>query len=235
MDAAVIEREPLWNNRKQDHGPFDIIGDVHGCCDELDNLLQQLGYDDGTSGRHRGRTRQAARRSSSAISWTAARVSSTAQDRHGDVEAGAALCVPGNHDIKLMRKLRRPRCQITHGLDRIRWRSSSASHRSSAPRSQQFIDGLVSHYVFDDGKLVVAHAGMKAGDAGPRVGERAGLRAVRRDDRRDRRVRPSRSLQLGGRVPRDGERRLRAHARARARVAQPARSTSIPAACSAAG
>ena len=27
---------------------------------------------------------------------------------------------------------------------------------------QKFLDGLVSHYVFDDGRLVVAHAGMKA-------------------------------------------------------------------------
>ena len=44
VDAAVIERQPLWNNRKQDRGPFDIIGDVHGCCDELEELLQQLGY-----------------------------------------------------------------------------------------------------------------------------------------------------------------------------------------------
>ncbi len=26
---------------------------------------------------------------------------------------------------------------------------------------QTFLDGLVSHYVLDDGKLVVAHAGMK--------------------------------------------------------------------------
>src|SRR5919112_1260820 len=28
--AVTIERQPLWNNRKSDHGPFDIVGDVHG-------------------------------------------------------------------------------------------------------------------------------------------------------------------------------------------------------------
>src|ERR671915_1826745 len=44
VDAAVIQRQPLWNNRKSDRGPFDIVGDVHGCCDELEALLQQLGY-----------------------------------------------------------------------------------------------------------------------------------------------------------------------------------------------
>jgi protein phosphatase len=45
VDAAVIERQPLWNNRKRETGPFDIIGDVHGCCDELEQLLAQLGYE----------------------------------------------------------------------------------------------------------------------------------------------------------------------------------------------
>ena len=45
IKAATVERQPLWNNRKQDHGPFDIIGDVHGCCDELEQLLRSLGYE----------------------------------------------------------------------------------------------------------------------------------------------------------------------------------------------
>ena len=34
VDAAVIERVSLWNDRNHEHGPFDIIGDVHGCADE---------------------------------------------------------------------------------------------------------------------------------------------------------------------------------------------------------
>jgi protein phosphatase len=45
IEAVVIERQPLWNNRKHDHGPFDIIGDVHGCFDELAALLTRLGYE----------------------------------------------------------------------------------------------------------------------------------------------------------------------------------------------
>ena len=36
-----VERQPLWNDRGDEHGPFDIIGDVHGCCDELDALLDR--------------------------------------------------------------------------------------------------------------------------------------------------------------------------------------------------
>src|SRR5882724_1932825 len=34
VDAATIERQPLWNNRRSEHGPFDIVGDVHGCIEE---------------------------------------------------------------------------------------------------------------------------------------------------------------------------------------------------------
>ena len=37
--AAEVERVPLWNNRKDEHGPFDIIGDIHGCFSELLKLM----------------------------------------------------------------------------------------------------------------------------------------------------------------------------------------------------
>ena len=76
------------------------------------------------------------------------------------VEAGTSLCVPGNHDIKLMRKLRGRDVQITHGLaDSV----EQLDKESPEFRTQvsEFIDEFVSHYVLDDGKLVVAHAGMK--------------------------------------------------------------------------
>ena len=44
IDAVTIERKPLWNEPPDDHGPFDIIGDIHGCFDELVELLGELGY-----------------------------------------------------------------------------------------------------------------------------------------------------------------------------------------------
>ena len=49
-NAAEIERQPLWNNLKHEHGPFDIIGDVHGRMATLRQLVRQLGY-----GREAGR------------------------------------------------------------------------------------------------------------------------------------------------------------------------------------
>src|SRR3954468_22194205 len=45
VEAATVRRVPLWNDRRDEHGPFDIIGDVHGCCDELEGLLGRLGYE----------------------------------------------------------------------------------------------------------------------------------------------------------------------------------------------
>jgi len=40
VEEVVFERQPLWNNKKDEHGPFDIIGDIHGCYDELKMLLE---------------------------------------------------------------------------------------------------------------------------------------------------------------------------------------------------
>src|SRR4051812_72917 len=42
VEAAAVERVPLWTDRRHEHGPFDIVGDVHGCCDELEALLGRL-------------------------------------------------------------------------------------------------------------------------------------------------------------------------------------------------
>ncbi|HEY1299991.1 MAG TPA: AAA family ATPase, partial [Stellaceae bacterium] len=42
--AARVDRQRLWTDKRDDCGGFDIIGDVHGCADELEALLAQLGY-----------------------------------------------------------------------------------------------------------------------------------------------------------------------------------------------
>src|SRR5205085_612874 len=91
--AVMVERQPLWSNRKDDHGPFDIIGDVHGCCDELEDLLARLDY----------------------------------------VASSTVAGLGGRTPV------------YTH----------------AEGRKAVFLEGLVSHYVLDDGQLVVAHAGLK--------------------------------------------------------------------------
>ena len=159
VDAAIIERQPLWNNRKQDHGPFDVIGDVHGCCDELHELLQSLGYvaDDNGAWRHPlGRKAVFV----GDLVDRGPRVVDTLKTAMAMMRAGSALCVPGNHDMKLKRSLEGRDVIVSHGLDRtLEEMEREATEFKTEVRD--FLDGLVSHYVFDDGQLVVAHAGMK--------------------------------------------------------------------------
>jgi protein phosphatase len=158
VETATITREPLWNNRKFDHGPFDIIGDIHGCYKELRALLDRLGYqvsEDGTVTPPEGRK-------AIFVGDLVDRGPDTPAVLRlvmGMVAAGAALCVPGNHDMKLMRKLKGKNVQITHGLAES---LEQLAHESTEFSQQiaQFMDDLVSHYVLDDGRLVVAHAGM---------------------------------------------------------------------------
>jgi protein phosphatase len=161
-DSVVIERQPLWTNRKYKHGPFDIIGDIHGCCDELEALLQQLGHK--------------VERNADAYSVTppdgrkviflgdlvdrGPRIPDALKLVMSMVSAGTALCVPGNHDVKLLRHLGGKEVKITHGLaDTIQQLAEeSKDFKDSVGK---FIDSLIGHFVLDDGKLVVAHAGMK--------------------------------------------------------------------------
>ncbi|GGO29648.1 polynucleotide kinase-phosphatase [Deinococcus humi] len=157
--AAQVTRMPLYNNLRHEHGPFDFIGDVHGCLDELRDLLTKLGY--------------AVRDDLSVIPPEGRKAVFVGDlvDRGPDtpgvlrlvmgmVQNGTALCVPGNHDIKLVKALRGRKVSVTHGLDR-----SLEQLEAESPEFRQqvtdFLEGLVSHYVLDDGQVVVAHAGMK--------------------------------------------------------------------------
>ncbi len=162
VDTVVIERQPLWNNLKHEHGPFDIIGDVHGCYDELVELLGVLGYQITETSGGVAVVPPAGRKAVflGDLVDRGPRITQVLKLVMGMVEAGAALCVPGNHDVKLMRKLRGRDVQITHGLA-----ESLAQLETESPEWRQtvaaFLDDLVSHYVLDNGNLVVAHAGMK--------------------------------------------------------------------------
>jgi len=159
VESVVIERQPLWNNRKFDHGPFDIIGDIHGCFDELHALLTNLGYEITPTfeGRH-PEGRKAVFLGD--LVDRGPKIPEVLKLVMNMTQSGHALAVPGNHDSKLMRKLRGRDVQITHGL------AESLKQLDDEPPELKehvaaFIDSLVSHYVLDDGRLVVAHAGLK--------------------------------------------------------------------------
>ncbi|NET33960.1 MAG: polynucleotide kinase-phosphatase [Cyanothece sp. SIO1E1] len=177
VNAAVIERQPLWSNRKEEQGPFDIIGDIHGCCDELETLLAQLGY--------LPRLTDADDEIEAEEPWSGPvyyhpagrkavflgdlvdrgpRILDTLRLVRNMVQAQTALCVPGNHDVKLLRKLRGKQVRIRHGLEQsvAELDALPANQREAfVPELIEFLHSLTSHYVLDQGRLVVAHAGMK--------------------------------------------------------------------------
>jgi protein phosphatase len=171
VEAAVIERTPLWNDKRDEHGPFDIIGDLHGCCDELETLLGQLGYVPTEQAENPLWGNRCFRHPEGRkivflgdLVDRGPRILDTLRLVRNMVVDGSALCVPGNHDMKFLRKLRGKDVQIKHGL------AQSVAEVEALPETirecfakeaADFLDGLVSHYVLDGGKLVVAHAGMK--------------------------------------------------------------------------
>lgn len=156
VDSAEVVLERRYNDLRHLTGPFDIIGDVHGCSYELETLLAELGYRDGAHPDGR----------------TAVFVGDLV-DRGPDspgvlrrvmsmVQTGNALCVPGNHENKLGRYLKGRNVQHTHGLAETieQLEKEDAKDPEFRQRVAEFIDGLVSHYVLDGGDLVVCHAGL---------------------------------------------------------------------------
>ena len=163
IEEVSIYRQPLWNNRKTEHGPFDIIGDVHGCCDELETLLQKLGYEISPEENYFHPQGRKALFLGDLVD-RGNRILDTLALVQNMVVAGTALCVPGNHDMKLMRSLQGKNVKITHGLDKTLAEIDALPDDKRELFSQEtvkFLDSLISHYVLDDGNLVVAHAGMK--------------------------------------------------------------------------
>ncbi|GAA4816587.1 polynucleotide kinase-phosphatase [Streptomyces ziwulingensis] len=153
IDRAAVVTEKRFNDLTHLTGPFDIIGDVHGCASELETLLGRLGYTDGTHPEGR----------------TAVFVGDLV-DRGPDspgvlrrvmsmVKSGSALCVPGNHENKYGRHLKGRGVRLTHGLAETVAQMDGESEEFRAA-VREFIDGLVSHYVLDGGRLVVCHAGL---------------------------------------------------------------------------
>ena len=155
--SAEIRRTKLFSDRRDEKGPFDVIGDVHGCLGELTRLLATLGYDESNGFRHAERRRvvfvgDLVDRGPSSVGCLRLAMRMIAE--------GNALCVPGNHEAKLARWLRGKNVKIGHGLERT---IAEMEHVDAVERERfaSFIEELVSHLVLDGGRLVVAHAGMK--------------------------------------------------------------------------
>ncbi|MFC5848430.1 metallophosphoesterase [Deinococcus petrolearius] len=158
VDAATLRRAPLPPDRRELRGPFDFIGDVHGCLPELRELLGRLDYREGDAGL-----------------WTpppgrTAVFLGDLTDRGPDsagtlrlvmamVRAGAALCVRGNHDEKLARALEGRRVSPAHGLGATLAQLEAAGPGLRA-EVRAFLEALPAHLVLNGGRVVAAHAGL---------------------------------------------------------------------------
>ncbi len=161
---ATIAREPLLNDRRGEHGPFDAIGDVHGCLSELEALLERLGY---------RLVRDERNRPVDAVHPEGRRVVFLGDlvDRGPDVagvlrlamgmvRSGSALAVSGNHEDKLQRALAGRNVTVSHGLEESLAQLAAEPEEFRAEVAR-FCHDLVSYLVLDEGRLVVSHAGLK--------------------------------------------------------------------------
>ncbi|MDX8376740.1 MAG: polynucleotide kinase-phosphatase, partial [Mariprofundales bacterium] len=166
VEAVEIHRKKLWTDLRDQSGPFDIIGDIHGCFDELYALLIKLGY----------KIEQ-----SSAIENFGYHVTAPEERRIvflGDlidrgpkipqvlrlvmsmVKLGIALCVQGNHESKYLKYINGKKVKISYGLQQT-IEQMEAESDTFKDEVKNFLWDLRSHYLLNNWKLVVAHAGMK--------------------------------------------------------------------------
>ncbi len=173
IQAVEVERQLMWTNRKHEHGPFDIIGDVHGCCDELERLLAELGYianlNNGTTNHFWDFPTYSHPEGRKAVFLgdlvdRGSRILDTLKLVHNMIAVGSALCILGNHENKLLRKLNGKKVKLNHGLENTLAEIEviPEKHRQGVTEEiQAFLRSLISHYVLDNGRLVVAHAGLR--------------------------------------------------------------------------
>ena len=162
-----IIREKLYNNKKHINGPFDIIGDIHGCYDETVELMEKLGYTIQTvadDGHNFGL--EVTHPDNRQIIFVGdlvdrgSKIPEVLKLVMSMVHNQTAYCVAGNHENKLKKKLNGKNVKLNHGLAETMEQLNQESPEFII-QVKDFLHSLISHYVFDDGKLVVAHAGIK--------------------------------------------------------------------------
>ncbi len=158
LENLEVVRTRLWNDRRDEHGPFDIIGDIHGCYDELILLLNKLGYRETEVGFSHPEGRKAAFLGD--LCDRGPKNAAVLRLVMKMVKTGNAIAVPGNHDAKLLKYLQGKSVTTAHGMDKTISELNACGEEFKAEVAE-FIDGLISHYVLDDGKLVISHAGLK--------------------------------------------------------------------------
>ncbi len=161
-------------DRRRERGPFDIIGDVHGCTDELEALLGALGYRlTWHHDREGERTVEVVAPKGRRLVFVGdlvdrgPRSPDALRIAMAATEAGIGFAIPGNHDDKFRRWLAGNKVTISHGLEA----TIAQMEKESEPfkdKVRAFLEGLPLYLWLDGGALVVAHAGIRADLIGKR-------------------------------------------------------------------
>ena len=152
---VIFER--LNCDKKELSGPFDIIGDVHGCYYELCKLLKRLGYKD-----DKGYYYHAERTAVFTGDFTDkgnnnVKVLKLIRDM---VNNNTALAVLGNHDDKILRYLNNNEVVTNKGMNKT-LNELTLESEEEKNSLKEFLEKLPAHLVLDNGKLIVVHAGIK--------------------------------------------------------------------------
>ncbi len=157
-EKVKINKIKLSCDLKDVKGNFDIIGDIHGCYDELIDLLIKAGYTFKDGELEPLNDRKLIFLGD--LVDRGNKIKEVLELVMKLVNKKVAYCIMGNHDDKLLRYLKGNNVKIIHGLE------SSVEQLSN--ESKEFIDSVIDflselpvQYVFDEGRLVVAHAGLK--------------------------------------------------------------------------
>ena len=158
IDSVIVERRKPVFDRKQEKGPFDIIGDVHGCLPELEKLIRKLGYKKENDSYYHPDNRKLV---------FVGDIVDRGPDSMGVLRLIMKLCsqnvalmVLGNHDDRLFRYLKGNKVEVKHGLE-----TTAEELRSVSEEEKQdimsFLENIPTYYVLDDGNLIAVHAGIK--------------------------------------------------------------------------
>lgn len=160
-------------DRRELTGCFDLIGDVHGCADELLELLARLGWCADAAGRW---SHPEGRRLVflGDLVDRGPRILDALRLVLDLCQQGVALCVLGNHDDKLRRHLQGKQVKPAHGLDRTLAELAAlppAERAALEARALAFFLARPDHLVLDGGRLVAVHGGLRPDMIGREGGE----------------------------------------------------------------
>ncbi len=161
LKRVVITRRKMKPDWRDLTGSFDLIGDIHGCIHETKLLLEKLGYEPSFRN-EKYRVKPPPGRKLFFLGDLVDRGPDSPQVLKlvmDLVDSGDAYCLQGNHEAKLLRKLNGAKVNPTHGMSAT-LKQLKGAKTTFLDRIRRFIESMESHYVLDEGKLVVAHAGM---------------------------------------------------------------------------